>query len=176
MWSNIDRIILSTEHKNGIIAGEKLDDLVIDTAQHLLKRQFPGISGLQSTLLQAMARETNGATNQLQIIHSRGDHWIVTSTLLPASGAVNVYDSIYSTLNKETRTIIRNLFGPKSVRSIPIPKQMGGQDCGVYSIAIATALAFNQDPATVKFRQSALRSHLVECITTQKLSPFPLFK
>ena len=28
-----------------------------------------------------------------------------------------------------------------SVRSVSIPRQVGGQDCGLYAIAIATALA-----------------------------------
>ena len=35
--ANIAGIILSTVQKNGILAGDKLDDLVIDTAQNMLK-------------------------------------------------------------------------------------------------------------------------------------------
>ena len=56
VWSSINGITLSLTHKNGILEGEKLDDLVIDTAQNLLKSQFPRLSGLQSTLLQSTHR------------------------------------------------------------------------------------------------------------------------
>ena len=101
----------------------------------------------------------------------------MASTLLTDSDKVYVYDSVYNTVNKETRDIIKNLFGSsKSVRSIPISKQMGGQDCGIFAIAIATTLAFGKDPAPMKFKQSGLRSHLVDCIDAMKMSPFPLFE
>ena len=45
---------------------------------------------------------------------------------------------------------------------VPIHRQTGGQDCGVYAIAISTALAFCHDPAKIKFNQSAMRLHLIE--------------
>ena len=176
VWSSINGFTLSLTPKNGILEGEKLDDLVIDTAQNLLKSQFPRLSGLQSTLLQSKQHRSLRSNDQLQVIHSRGDHWIVASTL-SSEGVVNVYDSVYSNVNKETKAIICNLFGTQSsVRSVPIPRQMGGQDCGLYAIAIATALAFGEDPVAMKFRLVSLRSHLVECIATEKLSLFPIFE
>ena len=71
-----------------------------------------------------------------------------------ASGVVHVYDSVYRTANKETKDVICNLFGAQlSVRSVSIPRQVGGQDCGLYAIAIATALTFGQTTAALKFRQ-----------------------
>ena len=39
---------------------------------------------------------------------------------------------------------------------IHIPKQVGGQDCGVFAIAIATALAYGLNAATLKFNQVAM--------------------
>ena len=131
-------------------------------------------------MLQAKQQPHSPRSNsQLQIIHSRGDHWIVASTLAVGTSeeVVHVYDSVYSTVNKETRVIVYNLFGAQSlIRSVSIPREMGGQDCGLYVIAIATALAFGNDPAAMKFRQASLRSHLVECIATEKLSLFPYFR
>ena len=139
----------------------KLDDLVIDTVQNLLNNQFPRLSGLQSTLPQSKHHHSLRNNDQLQVIHSQGDHWIVASTL-SSEGGVNVYDSVYS---KETKAIICDLFVPQSsVRSVPIPRQMGGQDWGLYAITIATALAFGEDPDAMKLRQVSLRSHLVDVL------------
>ncbi len=58
------------------------------------------------------------------------------------------------------------------MRSITIPRQMGGQDCGLCATAIVTALAFGQNPVTIKFKTS-MQSHLVECISAEKLLSFP---
>ena len=38
-----------------------------------------------------------------------------------------------------------------------------GNDCGLYAIAITTALAHTIDPATVIFDQAMMRSHLIKC-------------
>ena len=54
-----------------------------------------------------------------------------------------------------------------------ITKQSGGQDCGVYAAAIATALAFGLDPAMIKFSTPAIRPHLIKCIQEKELQPFP---
>lgn len=57
----------------GSLNRDKLDDLAIDFAQLLLKKQFYGISGLQSTLLQSKSAKQQ---SQLQILHAGKDHWI----------------------------------------------------------------------------------------------------
>ena len=49
--------------------------------------------------------------NKLQIIHcSKQNHWIVASTVNYKLEEVLVYDSLFSTIDKETRKIIQNLF------------------------------------------------------------------
>ena len=52
-----------------------------------------------------------------------------------------------------------SIVGKKCVHS----KAVGGQDCGS-CIAIATALAFGQNPAALNVRQVSLRSHLVNAL------------
>ena len=77
--------------------------------------------------------------NQVQIIHSRGNHWIITSTIHARDGVVQVYDSIYSTVDYGRRSVINNPFpSSSSVELIKVQKQIGGKDC-----AISTALAFD---------------------------------
>ena len=61
---------------------------------------------------------------------------------------VKVYDSVYTTINKETKAAISNLYGPiVSPRLVNISKQKGGADCGLFVIAIATTLV----PAEIKY-------------------------
>ena len=50
-------------------------------------------------------------------------------------------------------------------------RQKGCKDCGVYAIAIATALPFGLSPSAL--RQDKLRPHLVNCFNRQCKSPFP---
>ena len=50
-WVQCNGIALLEDHRNGIVHGVKLNDLVINMAQQLLKAQFPTVTGLQSTLL-----------------------------------------------------------------------------------------------------------------------------
>lgn len=176
-WLQLDSIVLTKTDKDHIMAGEKLNDLHIDVAQALLKQQFPSISGLQSPLLQQKKHfkvQVQDSKQQIQIIHSRGDHWMVASTVLAESGAVKVYDSIYRTLDQGACGIISNIFQTSTSKElVPIQRQTGGRDCGVYAIAIATALAFNLDPSKIKFKQSAMRPHLIKCLEIGTVSPFP---
>ena len=58
---------------------------------------------------------------------------------------------------------------------MPVAKQSGAIDCGLYAIAIATALAYSLDPTTLVFRQD-LRPHLLHCIEKKKMEPFPIIK
>ena len=74
-----------------ISCGGKLSDLHINYAQQLLKGQFPNLNGLQSTLFQSKKQARATVKNQLQVIHSREDHWIVASTVGSKDGVVLVF-------------------------------------------------------------------------------------
>jgi len=88
---------------------------ITELAQGLLKQQFLGISGLRSPLLQKKIRKHPKAKDrkrQIPIIHSCGNHRIVAATDLGGhqGGAVNVYDSIFPTLDQETHNISLSIF------------------------------------------------------------------
>ena len=80
------------------------------------------MTGLQSTLLQSKKdypalKNSNG----VQIVHSRGHHWIVASRA--SSGVVKVYNSVYDTVDKETANVILNLSGGTcSLETVTIQK------------------------------------------------------
>lgn len=168
-------LVLTLADKEHILAGEKLNDRHIDLAQNMLKQQFSEIGGLQSTLLQAKSQKQRTENKKvIQIVHSRGDHWIVAATMLATDDGVLVYDSVYRTLDQPTKKIILNLFpASTSMQLVQVNRQSGGLDCGVFAIAISTALAFQQNPAVIKFDQPAMRPHLVACFEKRHFLPFP---
>ena len=94
--------------------------------------------------------------NQLQIVHTRGNHWIVASTILSSPGIVTVYDTLYDTVDSDTADVILNLFGHSNhlkINMATIQKQRGVNDCGVFSIANAVQLAKRSDPAKINYIQ-----------------------
>lgn len=52
--------------------------------------------------------------------------------------------------------------------------QTNSDDCGLFAIATATALAHHIDPTVVLFDERQMRSHLVACYEGGRLTPFPL--
>ena len=79
--------------------------------------------------------------------------------------------------DKETEKIIANLFQCNSTKLVikvaRSQKQTGGTDCGLFAIAISTAIAFGKNPGKLKLHQETLRSHLVNCFNKKLISLFP---
>ena len=74
---------------------------------------------------------------------------------------MKVFDSLYASVDKDTRSTILNLFQIEGLLKLNIVKtqtQEGGDDCGLFAIATATALAFGTDPSS-----SDIRAHLFKC-------------
>ena len=74
--------------------------------------------------------------------------------------------------------LIHNLFGTANSPKLQITmshcqKQLGEKDCGFFSIAYATALAFGLQPSKQKFNQPYMRKHLVNRFNQKQISPFP---
>ena len=127
------------EIETSIIRGDLLSDLPINLAQYFLRSQFPQIKGLQSTLLQSRKEPSLAIKqeNKLQIIHSRGNHWIVVSSIGCETGVVNVHDSIYEEIDSNTQEVVFNIFGTVDINFVQVQKQRGGSDCGLFAIAIS---------------------------------------
>ena len=98
-----------------IIMGNKLSDQHINKAQNLLKVQFPQLNGLTSSLLQAKELQPTGSVkNKVQIIHcSERHHWVVATTVNCRDGQVLVIDSVYRSLDNETKITVCRLLFPK---------------------------------------------------------------
>ena len=153
-----------------------LNDRHINFAQKLLLNQFPGTEGLQCTLLQNKILRKQIEAG-VQIIHDRGNHWIVASTINSASNVVKVYDSIYTNIDVRTKKVIVNLFKlsdePK-FDVVKMQKQVGSKDCGLFSIAVVTALLFDVNVTETTFSQQKMRQHLLSCFDAKFLTLFPI--
>ena len=78
--------------------------------------------------------------------------------------------------NKDTEAVIRNLFQTSEDLRIEVTymqKQRDGDDCGLFAIAAATALAFGVNPAEVTFQQDGMCAHLVKCFEEGHIQLFP---
>ena len=174
-WVKTGRISLLTSHKTKILNGNELDDAIMTFAQRLLKKQFPDINGLQNTLLQAKKKQVDtGGLQRLQVIHSRGNHWITASTVHDEGpNKVMIYDCLYDNIDAGTHSIISDLFGSAFIPEIvEVHKQQGVRDCGLFAVAFATAICFKQE-LVVPFHQEIMREHLVQCFEKGVCLPFP---
>ena len=86
---------------------------------------------------------------------------------------IKVYDSLYKTIDQDTKTAIMNMFkkmGQVKIDSVDMQIQRGDVDCGVFAVAVATALANGDDPTALVFN---LRHHLLQCLESGILTTFP---
>lgn len=87
-----------------------LNDLHINISQAILKNQFPEVDGLISTLLQAKKTIKLQIRCGLQIVHCRGNHWILASNMNCKEGTLQVFDSLYASVDEGTFSILKGLF------------------------------------------------------------------
>ncbi len=161
--------------KEDVVTGLELNDLHIDMYQKLLKIRFPNLKGLSSPLkLPSVGSWTN---NYVQIYHCRSNHWIAVSTLGCKDGEINVYDSIYTRIDSDTKCKIEDTFPDSAITIVlpPVQQQDGVKDCGLFALAFATFLAFGNNPQALsvhKFDQKSFREHFVSTIELKQVIEF----
>jgi len=159
--------------------GNELTDIEINFAQQLLKAQFNSINGLESTLHQqknvGILLSKDSIQNRIQIQERK--HWIVATTVNCSPSEVKVYDSSFQYLDRDSLQLIEKWFQCDvmnlDIKMTQCRKQTGSKDCGVFTIAIATAIASGLNPTRQNFKQKAMRGHLVDCFNNEMLTPFP---
>ena len=154
------------------MTGKELTDMHINAALKLLLYQFPSFQGLHNTLGQ---QHIGFWVNiYIQIWHSRQCHWITVSSVGCKTGEINVYDSLYSDLDEVTKCKEQRVFGSSTGITFNFPnvqRQVELTDCGLFTVAFATSLAFGQD--VFEFQQDKLRSHLKVCFEEKYIRMFP---
>ena len=160
-WLSWGQMELSIADKEVITSEGLLTDKHVNFAQALLQKEHKQLLGLQSTLL--LAKQTS-VSPSLQIVHSQGDHWIIATTIGSPVNTVKIFDSLYPSIDPSTRELVYKLYRHDvQVVVEEGPKQEGHRDCGLFAIATVTLLAHGCDPTSYKFKQSAMRKHLLDC-------------
>ena len=151
---------------------DRLNDRHINFVQTLLRNQFPQCYRLQNTPLQGRHKYDVSA-KLVQILHVCRNHWVVISSLLCHNNEIRYYDTIYNDIDQQTHNLLNTMFGEdiKVTMDTQVQKQKEDKDCGVFCIAVATSLLFNQPPGP--FTQSLLCPHLIHCIENKSMITFP---
>ena len=108
----------------------------------------------------------------LQIIHDRGDHWVVASNVAGYDN-VQVYDSVYFVIEQDS-DVISNLFPLPNNPVIEIAemeKQRGANQYGLFAIAVATNVL--SGISTQQFQEQYMESHLLACLENNAICSFP---
>ena len=136
-WQKFQGCLLMETDRVAIVSDDLLNDRHISYAQTLLHNQFPLTEELHNTLLQRKKRQQKMKWG-IQILHDKGNHWVVASTI-DSDQTVQVYDSVYSTVDAKTVDVIVVTNDTKIDLKRP-QIQKGSQDCGLFAIAISTLL------------------------------------
>lgn len=157
-----------------------LDDRVMDHAMKIVKRHFPHIQGLQETCVASVFGQ-HGLRKQsgkfLQIVNTKGNHWILLSNIGWDHHHVRVFDSCYRKLNPDTRNCIVAMV-PTRNNSIRVlmptyQRQENQSDCGLFAVAALFALARGQDPAKCYWDSNGMRPFLHQCLQSESCQLFP---
>ena len=97
----------------------------------------------------------------------------MVSTVGCSGNDVNIFDSLFSSVDSKTVKMINVLFGNLCITMARYPQQSGMKDCGIFIIATATALANGLNPGNIQFDQRKMRHHLIECFEKSYLETFP---
>jgi len=115
VWVRHGKLTLKLVDKAAIEKGDELNDKHIQMAQYLAKVQFPVTGGLESTLFQGK-KKGSCTVNTVQIIYcKKRHHWVTASTKFSESGKVDIYDMMFTKLDAETRSTVKQRFGLKKV-------------------------------------------------------------
>ena len=112
----------------------------------------------------------------MSLSRSGEDHWICISTIGCEDGQVNILDSLYTglpaTATRQVAALLHSKLPSLKICYLDVAEQSGSNDCGCYAIAFAEALCRGEDPTTLDFNQSAMRSHLLSCFRNGVITPF----
>ena len=78
----------------------------------------------------------------------------------------------YGWLARLVATMVHSQLPTLNLKFLDVQHQRGSSDCGLYAIALATALCEGKDPCTQLFYQDCMRSHLIECLEMDKMTLF----
>ena len=145
VWVCIDKMCLNVEDKDIILQGLRLTDKHINATQKLLKRQFTFIHGSLKVTIESHAA---WIPDYFRIFHTRGDHWIMLTTMGCHENKILIFDSLYDDDDAAIKSDVEKIFleGISCYQMPSVPKQEGPVDCGLYALSYAIHIAYGRDP------------------------------
>ena len=138
-----------------------LNDNLLNAAQALLKHQAQLFVSLQDVLLGRTLAFDIQRSEFIQMLHNGTCHLLLVTTIGVKKDCIFVYDSLYPTVNSKTKHQITAIFGTPaphiSLQFVDCQVQKGTNNCGLFSIAFATALANELHPESLSFKQNEMR-------------------
>ena len=157
-----------------------LTDDVINAAQTLLKRAYPNIGGLQDTALAeilAFGVQRGEFVQVFELIWMSLDHSIQHWLQVLVRERIRQHSQLLC-VNAHERANCSMLFSEDKELILEyqaVQSQRGSNDCGLFALAFATSLCAGENPVEINYIQHLLRKHLLDCITHQVISPFPIY-
>ncbi|XP_056006116.1 protein mono-ADP-ribosyltransferase PARP14-like isoform X2 [Ostrea edulis] len=161
-------------------SGDWLEDSIMDKAMSIVKKHFPHILGLQETCVASVTGQhglNQHSSKFLQIVNTKGNHWILLSNIGWDHHHVRVFDSCYRKLNPDTRSCIVSLVpANQNLIKVLMPayqRQENKSDCGLFAVAAMFALALGNDPSKCYWDSKKMRSFLNICLQSESCQMFP---
>ena len=111
----------------------------------------------------------------IKLLHDDRNHWILSFC---SNDRVQVCDALNTALTRSSRKAIRSLYkhyfsGDEVIPFLPVKRQSDGYNWGLFAIAFAAKILDGKSSSEAIFSVDEMRGHLISCLATQKLSPFP---
>ena len=175
VWIEYDAIRLVLDDRSTILSGGYLNDKHIYFGQNLIRRRFPEINGLKSTLEITKPSYKFEMSDSLiiQVIHCKDNHWITASNIGCQESEITIYDSLYKAIDQRTSEMLSRLFSKTTFTVKQPQKQTNGYDCGLFALAFATTLAYEKKQlSSTSYDQKQMRPHICACFENKQLIPF----
>ena len=124
--------------------GKMLNDMHIDVANQMLRKQFPDVRGLQSPLLGQSLSFAVTEPPFVQVLHVDGLHWVTVIGV--HTSLVKVCDSVFNTAGTSLAAILNTESDNVVLEVERTQFQQGEVDCGLYAIAFATEFCSSNNP------------------------------
>lgn len=171
------------QDRHNLSIGNLLSADHISAANILLRQRFPAQNGLKDTSYLAIKQEWNSDPQDfVQIIFIDPGHWARLSNKFCELGEVELFDSMLSApsedcpITKQACCITKSQNTTESsltINVIGVQTQIGGADCGLFSISMAFDLCCGIDPFTQRVDQDQMRTHLLQCFEKEEITSFP---
>lgn len=155
-----------------------LNERLINVGQALMKEKFPHVSGLQDVGRNDTCTFEEEVGCFVQILNCCNSHWICATNINCKSNEVHIFDSMRTgDIPLSTKEVVASLMKLSQTYiflTFPdVQQQVGGSECGLYSLAFAYSLCSGRDPARLEYNQAHFREHLLQCLRKREISDFP---